>query len=108
VGCKVTVPKYQASTVKDGEFWPDYITCRDWSFSAKADNRLKGIGCGTWLMRRTPGMQRPTTPNTRMNIDSGEDKLGYIKEYCTALIILHQCIMCHELASITEIYDDEH
>jgi hypothetical protein len=42
VGCKVTVPKHQANTVKSEGFWPDYITCRDWSFNPEPDNQFKG------------------------------------------------------------------
>jgi hypothetical protein len=35
VGCKVTIPKHQVNKVKEKDFWPEFITCRDWSFKPK-------------------------------------------------------------------------
>ena len=41
VGCKLTVPKAMAATVKEQGFWPPFVRCRDWS-SNKVGNQYKG------------------------------------------------------------------
>ena len=38
VGCKLTVPKYQAEDAKAAHTWPDYITCQDWRPYRKSSN----------------------------------------------------------------------